>query len=61
MIERSERTMNYEENIKGENLLMVDFKTHCSPALDNNLKPFEEFIQVIKERQAKWQTNMSGL
>jgi CheY-like chemotaxis protein len=53
MTELSKRIMNYEENIKIENLLMVDFKTYCSSALDNNLKPFEEFMQVIKEKASE--------
>lgn len=47
--ELSKRIMNYEENINCGKLLLVDFKTFCSSAVDNNLKPFEEFMQVVKE------------
>ena len=29
----------------------MDFKPFCSSAIDNNLKPFEELMQVVKEKQ----------
>ena len=50
MAELSKRIMNYEENTKCGNLLLVDFKKFCSSAVDNNLKPFEEFMEVVKEK-----------
>jgi CheY-like chemotaxis protein len=50
MAELSKRIMNYEENVKGGNLLLVDFKPFCSSARGNNLKPFEELMQIVKEK-----------
>jgi CheY-like chemotaxis protein len=44
------RIINYEENVKAGNLLLVDFKSFCSSAKDNDLKPFEELMQVVKEK-----------
>jgi CheY-like chemotaxis protein len=50
MAELSKKIINYEENVKGGNLLLVDFKPFCSSAMDNNLKPFEELMQIVKEK-----------
>jgi CheY-like chemotaxis protein len=50
MVELSKRIINYEENVRCGNLLLVDFKPFCSSAMENNLKPFEELMQIVKEK-----------
>jgi len=49
MTELSKRITNYEKNLKTGNLMLLDFKPFCFSAIDNNLEPFEELVQVVKE------------
>jgi hypothetical protein len=50
MEELSKRITNYKENLRSGNLLLIDFKLFCISAIDNNLKPFEDLMQVVKEK-----------
>jgi CheY-like chemotaxis protein len=50
MAELSKRIINYEENIKDGNLLLVDFKPFCCCAIDNNLELFEKLMQIVKQK-----------
>ncbi len=50
MAELSKRITNYEENLKAGNIMLVDFKPYCLSAMDNNLEPFKELMQVVKEK-----------
>jgi len=43
----SSKLTDYEENIKNENLLVIDLKPHISSVLDNNLEPFEELKKSV--------------
>jgi len=50
MAQLSQRIVDYERNVRQENLLLVDFKPFCEQAKLDNLKPFEELMQDIKEK-----------
>ncbi|MFL6325334.1 MAG: hypothetical protein ACJ72C_11325 [Nitrososphaeraceae archaeon] len=60
MAELSRRIINYEENLKTGNLMLVHLKPFCISSMDNNLKPFEELCRLLKKKQDIGQTSMSG-
>lgn len=60
MAELSKRIINYEENLKTGNLMLVHLKPFCISSMDNNLKPFEELCRLLKKKQDIGQTSMSG-
>lgn len=49
MAELSRRIINYEENLKTGNLMLVHLKPFCISSMDNNLKPFEELCRLLKK------------
>lgn len=50
MAQLSHKIVDYERNIEQENLLLVDFKPFCEHAKSDNLKPFEDLMHYIKEK-----------
>jgi hypothetical protein len=53
MAKLSQEIESYEQNVAEGNLLLVDFKPYCEHAKADNFKPFEDFMQYIKEKNGK--------
>ncbi|GEM_PF-239930 len=50
MADLSRKITNYEENVRKGNLILVDFKPFCEAAKANNLKPFQDLMQFVSEK-----------
>jgi CheY-like chemotaxis protein len=50
MSDLSKKITNYEENVKKGNLLLVDFKPFCESAKEMRLKPFQDLMEFVKEK-----------